>query len=310
MTAGGVGGLVLSLGLMLGSAPALACPEPSLPCVSELDAHQWHVAKPEASTYDADYALYNWANGGSKHDLIDHHRTFGADLDFGNGEKVSTGLRQFSFKRASGKPGPISATETVAIYDNFTHKYLVNAHQRFGIDLNWVEGASYQWRIVPGTTPGSVGLFNTRRDDYVVYGQETFGIDLVWFKELQEKESRNFAIRNATVTLAAQPVEEGFVPFFGSFGGGVGAQGETLRSITNPFPNVAILFVKNGHSTNQCDEASAVITLGPSSTFSGPQLASLYGSSTPALPLEIVACVAASSNVTSVPLNIVYYGLS
>jgi len=97
--------LVASVGLMLGPAAALACPEPNLPCISELDPHQWRVINAQASTSEADYALYNWALGGSKRDLIDHRRTFGTDLKFGNGEKVSTGLRQFSFKRASGKPG-------------------------------------------------------------------------------------------------------------------------------------------------------------------------------------------------------------
>jgi hypothetical protein len=269
------------------------------------------VPKPEANTYDADYQLYNLANGGSKHDLIDHHRTFGADLDFGNGEKVSTGLRQFSFRRASGKTGPIPASETVAIYDNFTHKYLVNAHQTFGIDLNWVAGASYQWRLVPGTGPESVGLYNTRRGDYIVYGEQSFGIDLEWFKEFQRRNPTSFfGIHSATLTLRSEPVEEGFVPFYGSFGGGVGAQGETLRSITNPFNNVAILVLKNGHNTSQCDESGAVVTLGPSATLGGAQLTAVYGSPTPSLPINIVACVVASANITSVPLNIVYFGPS
>jgi hypothetical protein len=306
----GIGGLVTAFFLMLASASAFACPEPSLPCVSGVDAHQWHVPKPEANTYDADYQLYNWANGGSKHDLIDHKRTFGADLDFGNGEKVSTGLRQFSFKRPSGKPGLIPASETVAIYDNFTHKYLVNAHQTYGIDLDWAAGAAYQWRLVPGVTPGSVGLYNTRRGDYVVYGEQTFGVDLEWFKEYQRRNnlSSSFALHSATVTLVAQQVEEGFVPFLGNFGGGTGAQGETLRSIKNPLGNVAILFVKRGHNTNQCGESGAVEVLGPGGTLGGSQLGSIFGSATPLLPIQIVACVVASASVTSVPLNIVYFG--
>jgi hypothetical protein len=301
--------LVAGVGLMLGPAAALACPEPSLPCVSELDPHQWRVINPQASTSEADYALYNWAIGGSKRDLIDHHRTFGADLEFGNGEKVSTGLRQFSFKRASGKPGPITAKENVAIYDNFTHKYLVNAHQRFGVDLNWVAGASYEWRIIPGTTPGSVGLYDTRRRDYLVFGEETFGINLEWYTEFKKTtESTPYAVRSATVTLRASSVEEGFVPFSASFGGGVGVSGETLRGITNPFNNVTILVVREGHNTNQCNESSAVVALGPSATLGGPQLTEVYGSPTPPLPINIVACVVASANVTSVPLNVSYFG--
>jgi hypothetical protein len=36
----------------------------------------------------------------------------------------------------------------------------------------------------------------------------------------------------------------------------------------------------------------------------------VYGSPTPGLPINIVACVVASSNVTSVPLNISYFGSS
>jgi hypothetical protein len=280
--------------------------------VSEFDPQQWHVPNPEASTSEADYQLYNLVNSGSsKHDLIAHHRTFGADLDFGNGAKVSTGLRQFSFKRASGQPGPIPASEAVAIYDNFTHKYLINAHQRFGIDLNWVERASYEWRLIPGATPESIGLYNTHRGDYVVYGEETFGIDLEWFKEFERRNpTPSFGLHSATVTLRAQPVLEGFVPFSASFGGGVGAQGETLRSITNPFNNIAILFVKLGHSTTECDNPGAVTPLGPSATFNAPQLKTVYGSATPPLPINIVACVIASANITSVPLNIVYFGSS
>jgi len=304
-----VAALVAGIGLLLGPAVALACPEPNLPCISELDPHQWRVINPQASTSEADYALYNWAIGGSKRDLIDHHRTFGADLDFGNGEKVSTGLRQFSFKRASGNPGPITAKENIAIYDNFTHKYLVNQHQTYGVDLNWVEGASYQWHIIPGTTPGSVGLYNTRRGDYLVFGEETFGINLEWYQEFKKRNgSAPNAVRSTTVTLRASTVEEGFVPFSASFGGGVGVSGETLRGITNPLGNVTILFVRNGHNTNQCDESSAVVALGPFATLGGPQLTEVYGSATPPLPINIVACVVASANVTSIPLNVSYFG--
>ncbi len=277
--------------------------------VSELDPHQWEVPKPQANVYGADYQLYNLADGGEKRNLIDHHQTFGADVDFGDGQKVSTGLRQFSFKRRSRLKGRISSKQNIAIYDNFTHKYLVNEHQKLGVDLDWAASPSYQWHLVPGTYPNSVGLYNTRRGDYLVLGQETFGVNLVWYKELQSQlGTAQYANRTATVTLTEQPVEEGFVPYAGSFGGGVGAANETLQSITNPFGNVAIQFLKPGHSTSECDQSSAVMALGPGGTLSGAGLASLYGSAAPALPITFVACVVASANVSSVPLRIVYFG--
>jgi len=71
---------------------------------------------------------------------------------------------------------------------------------------------------------------------------------------------------------------------------------------------VTILFVRNGHNTNQCDESSAAVALGPDATLGGPQLTEVYGSPTPPLPINIVACVAAPANVTSVPLNVSYNG--
>ncbi|HEX3801220.1 MAG TPA: hypothetical protein VHV75_00110 [Solirubrobacteraceae bacterium] len=299
---------VLTATVALTEAPASMAVS-NLPTVSELDPHQWGVPKPEANVYGADYQLYNLANGGDKHDLIDHHQTFGADVDFGDGEKVSTGLRQFSFKRRSRAKGRISPTQSIAIYDNFTHKYLVNEHQRFGVDLDWVANPSYQWHLLPGSVAGSVGLYNTRRGDYLVYGHETFGVDLEWYKEFQNTLGiSQYANRTATVTLTEQPVEEGFVPYAAGFGGGVGAANETLQSITNPLGNAAILFVKPGHGTNDCDQSSAVVTLGPFGTLSGAGLASLYGSATPSLPITFVACVVASANVSSIPLRIVYFG--
>jgi hypothetical protein len=277
--------------------------------VSELDPHQWEVPKPQANVYGADYQLYNLADGGEKRNLIDHHQTFGADVDFGDGQKVSTGLRQFSFKRRTRLKGRISPTQNIAIFDNFTHKYLVNEHQKLGVDLNWVASPSYQWHLVPGTYPNSVGLYNTHRGDYLVFGQETFGVNLVWYKELQQTlGTSQYANRTATVTLTEQPVEEGFVPYAGSFGGGVGAANETLQSITNPLGNAAILFLKPGHGTNECDQSSAVMAVGPGGSLSGAGLASVYGSASPALPITFVACVVASANVSSIPLRIVYFG--
>ncbi len=167
----------------------------------------------------------------------------------------------------------------------------------------------YDWQVT--VKSGRVALFNTDANDYVVYGSRPFGINLMWLKDLAKQVSGSVpGNRTASVYLRAQPVVQGFIPYLGSFGGGYTSYPGTLQSVTNPYGNVALSFVKPGHSTTECANPSAVVPLGPGATMTADQRIAAFGSSTPTLPVTFLACVTAASNVNTVALNISYYGLA
>src|SRR4029077_21006063 len=139
-----------------------------------------------------------------------HHRTLGVDLDWGDGQHVTTGLRLWSFQRKSGASGPIMPGERVAMVNNFTHKYLAYGHETWGINLDYRSYAVYDWQLT--VKSGRVALFNTDANDYVVYGSRPFGINLMWLKDLAKQVSGSVpGNRTASVYLRAQPVVQGFI---------------------------------------------------------------------------------------------------
>ena len=79
---------------------------------------------------------------------------------------------------------------------------------------------------------------------------------------------------------------------------------------TNPYGNVALSFVKPGHSTTECANPSGRRAARSRGDDDADQRIAAFGSSTPTLPVTFLACVTAASNVNTVALNISYYGLA
>jgi hypothetical protein len=92
------------------------------------------------------------------------------------------------------------------------------------------------------------------------------------------------------------------IAWWTSFGAGI--YGGQLKSIANPSSNNFVLYlVKAGHYSSECRDASAVVTLWPGQSTS--DMGSLYGVTTPALPVPIVACSSAPVQ-TLLPISVTY----
>ncbi len=89
------------------------------------------------------------------------------------------------------------------------------------------------------------------------------------------------------------PVPVPYATTFPSFGTIDG----NLIKVQNPTPNpfnsnpVTLAFLKPGHSSLECNTASSIIVLTPGSVMSSGDMQTLFGSSTPKLPVLFLACI-------------------
>ena len=93
---------------------------------------------------------------------------------------------------------------------------------------------------------------------------------------------------------------DGPVPFVGSFPG-VGTINGNLLGISIPeilgeYPiNISrVLIVKNGYTTDDCTNDSAVVKLEPGNSTTSEQIRLIFGSNSPPLPITIAACLNSS----------------
>jgi len=99
------------------------------------------------------------------------------------------------------------------------------------------------------------------------------------------------------VQLRREVIVQGPVPYAGKFPAfGVIPAGRLLR-LRLPqlgFPDVALAFVKRGHSTQECNDPSAVVVIGEGQTTTPAQLKEIYGVDEPRFttlaPLPFLAC--------------------
>ena len=184
--------LVIVLAISLAAA-ASASADPPKPW----DPYQWSFygmttnGSPFASTYNADYSIANLRNWDYRakdgYDfLTGHNRTLGVGLDWGDGKQVTTGLRHWSFKRRGGASGPIGPAEHVALYDNFSHQYLAQGDEHFGIDLAYRSSPVYDWQV--HLRANGVGtLYNIDARDYLVSYPRNFGVSLMWLRDAADQ---------------------------------------------------------------------------------------------------------------------------
>jgi hypothetical protein len=285
--------LGLLIALVALAVPATASASP--------DAFQWTVSPtvspigkmPNASTA---YTLSNPGHG----KLGYGWRVWGINLEWG-------GDGDWKFMRANERDHrTLGDGETVALYNTDKKQYLAYTPMNFGIDMNWQKKQSLQWKISRNPTTGKISLHNTVINDDLVYGPQTFGINLNWRRDVKDPKGPTTTNGSFTVYMRPNPPTSGFIPWVGSFGGGVGVTG-TVNSVQNPNNDVTLLFIKPGHSSTECGSSSAVVQLGAGQTMTSDQRIAAFGSANPRQPVTFVACaVSLRQNLSQIPLNITY----
>lgn len=274
---------------------------------SAADQHQWGFSPaqnptsvlPNASTA---YKIWNYPHGG----LGYGKRTWGVDLTW-------DGKGDWEFMRANERDHRrLGRDEKVSLYNTAAKKYLVYQDRTWGINLEWSSSPSRQWVVSRASFNGTLALYNTVSGKYLVYGERTTGINLVWQSAQGSGggtgSTGTWNTGSFTVWLKPDPPVSGYLPYAGTFG--QGTQGN-LTSVQNPWSDVTLLFVKAGHSSNECGNANAVVALGPGQTLTTEQRRAIWalptGVSNPPLPVGFVACVVSSrQSLPMVPLNIAY----
>lgn len=119
--------------------------------------------------------------------------------------------------------------------------------------------------------------------------------------------------RDRTVYLAAHSPFTGFPWWTGGYPTS-GTLDGTLTRVANPPNSVWLGFLKSGYGSVDCGNPDAYVLLRPGGTMTEDQMSTLFGSSSPALPVQFVACSGAVGQPTanggltfpSLPLNITY----
>jgi hypothetical protein len=278
---------------------ALALPGAAA-AVSPTDAHQWSLGGARPSL-NVSYPLRNMVGGSH---LRYGSRTFGVDLVWGSSSEQWTLMPRAPPNVRDHRRRALDPSELVAIYDSARRAYLAHGSQTWGIDLTWSSAPRYEWKV-DADASGATSLYNTAARDHVVYGARPFGINLRWLKDLRRDlaQSAPGSLHDATVTLRAQPIVQGYVPFLGTYGGGVNFDA-VLTKVSNPPGGAPLFFVKPGYSTEQCGTAAAVTYLAPGASMTADQLRTLYGSAQPSLKQGITFLACAGTQAGSAFLNI------
>ncbi|HEV8370583.1 MAG TPA: hypothetical protein VGQ39_21725 [Pyrinomonadaceae bacterium] len=283
--------------LLIGALALIA-----IPVVSEAAppaAKQWSVDQTNQINNETEYALYN---GGRK--LGYDNRTFGVDLGWVNG-----GFFFFVLKRPDGQRnrriGLIAENDNVAIFNTKRNGYL-KYYQRGDAkaELEWSDRTpAYEWQIQDQSASGGrvhFALFNSRVKKYLVYQFKNYGINLGWLSQGPPTPL------SFSVAMSQQPITNGWVPYLGTFGKNL--QGNLL-SVQNASQKATLMFVKPGQSTNNCSDTNATLRVAPGGNMTVDQMKTLYGSTTPRLPINFLACITTPTLQQSIGrtyLNITY----
>jgi hypothetical protein len=266
------------------------------------EAHQWEVPHANGVSYGVDYMLHNQKN---KKQIGYENRRMGGEVDLdwvGN----FGGLFSFNRKAPAGtrdhRTGPIPENADVAIYNTETRRYLT--YQKFDdtvAELEWTSTPSYEWQLrdQKGTSVASFALFNSRVRKYLVLQGKTRGINLGWLNDMPTGP------QSFSVTLSAQPIIQGWVPYRGSFGQNTRG---SLLTVRNASGSATLIFVKPGQSTSSCGEPRDTVRVAPRAAMTAQQMKILYGSETPRLPITFLACLVTTTtqSVSATSLNITY----
>ena len=282
--------LGLALLLVVLSASAQAAPPA---------AKEWSINNTSAASYGTSYELYNKAS-----QIGYEKRTFGVDLGWVG---HSGGYFQFMRKAPPNvrdhRSGPIGPTEDVALYNTKVKQWL--KYQQRGdteAELGWSVTPVYEWQIQDQTASNGrvyFALYNSRVNKYLIYENKNYGVNLGWLS------TGGAATQSFSVALSPQPVVQGWVPYLGSFGQNTRGN---LLTIQNASQTDTLLFVKPGRSTNNCSDPQATVPVGPRGSMTAGQMTTLYGSGSPRLPINFLACLSTPTPALGGPrfLNITY----
>lgn len=225
------------------------------------------------------------------------HQTYGVDLNYSDHQAL------WKIEAQGGPHLMYGQAVALRVWGGGWLKY---GHQTWGVDLQLSDKPAYQWYLVgaPAGTPianGQFALWNSATHRYLEAAHQTWGVSLGWKSEPDQTTN----VHNASVTLTAQPPVQGYVPFLGYFGGGPGNT-SVLTQVSNSPYGSTLFFIKPGHSSSECGNPKAVITLPPGGTLTAAQMQTLYGSATPSLAQRIPFLACAATNSSSVSINIQY----
>jgi len=261
-------------------------------------AKEWSVNNASEMSYGVPYELFN-----GNRQIGYHERSHGINLDWVSSGGLFEFRRQAPENTTDHRRGPIGPTEKVALWSTKNRKYIVYEDRRYDeIDLGWSTRPVYEWRVEDQTASNGrvhFALYNTHENKYLVYQQKEFGINLGWYKETSS------TIQTFSLGLSAQPQNEGWVPYVGSFG--QNSRGNLL-SVQNASTTATLMFVKPGKNTNQCGDPSATVRVAPNAKMTAAQMDTLYMSATPRLPVAFLACLTTPTpqNITLTFLNLTY----
>lgn len=275
------------------------------------DILDWQVRGVGREVYaNKPYGLMNTTLGKS---LMYGYREYGINLCW----SLPTSRPNFVFKPKSDPDSKerIKHGEKFAIYVE-GGGYLNYESRRWGINLDYSDHPSYEWEIRGGMNGDlveawtDIALFNHVEKDYMVYCPRDWGINLRWWKDT---ELSKVPADETTTTIYLEPhlVPQGIVPYTARFPL-LGSSMGTLKKIEIPHQdrngNLVVAFVRSGYTTAQCLIPNAVVLLGEGDTMPEHDMKALFGTFTPSLPVEFVACVSRPvvSGIYPVAINITY----
>ncbi|QIM23149.1 hypothetical protein G7075_14160 [Phycicoccus sp. HDW14] len=113
--------------------------------------------------------------------------------------------------------------------------------------------------------------------------------------------------RTFDLNLARQDATSGPIPYLGRFPTWGDIPGGALRGVSLNAAWPALLFVKPGRATSECNNPDAVVRLAPGASLSADELTELYGSANPALPVVFLACAEPTAAVYNwIPVRVTY----
>lgn len=250
------------------------------------DAIQWKVAHAFRLVSAVEYELYD------KNTQLGHVSN-GPGVELGWVQGHMGGLWEFRHEAPPNttdhRRRPISTTDKVALYNTNARRYLkYYARNTAVVEVAWTTTASYEWQLHDQSTAGeqvNFALFNLRVRKYLVSRGQQLGINLGWYSAPTTPATLSFSL-----TLSAQQITQGWVPYLGKFPI-LGIANGNLLTVRNDSSSATLLFVKPGKSTNNCGDPNATFRVAPRATMTTEQMKTLYGSETPRLPITFLACL-------------------
>jgi hypothetical protein len=261
-------------------------------------ARQWNVNNTNSISYAEPYELYN-----TTAQIGYENRTFGVDLGWVSNGGLFEFLRQAPPGTRDHRKGPIPPDANVAIYNSKTRRYL-KYYDRSDTkaELEWSNTPVYEWQLQDQSASGGrvhFALFNSRVKKYLVHKVQNYGINLGWLNESAP------APQSFSLALRAQPITQGWVPYLGPFGQNTRGN---LLTVQNASQNATLLFVKPGKSTTDCSDPNATVRVAPRGMMTPDQMKTLYGSASPRLPINFLACLTTPTpqSISLTYLNLTY----